>query len=149
MLYIVKSFGDELPAACQNTCEQSWAIFDALLVRYGTHYDITERVARVLRHGIKLFGSSAASIAPTVLGRMSIAFETTGFASYLWIAGRIVQMFGARPNPILEAGFRDLVDRSSAKVLTLLQERSPRDIPDGKYQTVFSAPYLLLMIDVQ
>jgi transportin-3 len=144
MLHVVQTFGEELPAACQNSCEEAWAIFDAFLSKYGSDYDIAERTTRVLRHGVNLFGSSALPIAPSVVARMSIAFEATGFPSYLWIAGKIVGRFGNEEDPNLRASFRELYERSTSKVVTFLQVKSPRDIPDGMRQ--FCSPQLKLTL---
>ena len=55
MLHVVQSFGEELPNACTNTAHEVYAVLDALLVKYGTFYYITERASRVLRLGMQFF----------------------------------------------------------------------------------------------
>lgn len=131
MLAVIVTFGEELPPACLTSCQEAWAILDALLSKYGTHYDLAERATRVLRCGLKFFGKSALPIAHAVLGRMSLAFESTGFASYAWIAGKIVQLFGEE-DASLGLGIKDAYERSTAKVIELVQQKDLRDIPDGK-----------------
>src|SRR5882762_1432169 len=59
MLHIVGPFGDELPVTCQITCREAWSVFDAFITKYGSDYESTEHVTRVLRHGLTFFGSSA------------------------------------------------------------------------------------------
>ncbi|TDL28505.1 ARM repeat-containing protein [Rickenella mellea] len=144
MLHIIQGFGEELPSVCQNTCEEAWAVFDPFLSKYGSQYDISERTTRVIRHGLKLFGPAARSVVLSVLARMSLAFEATGFSSYLWIAGKVVSTFGDDEDPTLRAGFKDMFERSTSKVVSILQEKSPRDIPDVMEDYV---QLLLQMVD--
>jgi transportin-3 len=132
MLHVVRSFGDELPAACQGTCGDAWHIFDGFITKYGLSYDTAERTTRVLRHGITLFGSSSLTVAASVVGRMTEAFEATGFPSYIWISGKIIGRFGDEEDPSLRAAFRLAYERSTNKVVSLLQSKSPNDIPDGE-----------------
>ena len=131
MLHVIHTFGDQLPAACQSSCQQAWSVFDAFLSKYGSEYDVAERTTRVLRHGINLFGRSALPIADSVVTRMTLAFETTGIPSYLWIGGKMIGRFGDEENPALQVALQQLYESSTNKVATLLQVKSPRDIPDG------------------
>lgn len=133
MLHVIQTFGDELPTACHNSCEAAWAVFDAFLAKYGSNYDISERTTRVLRHGITLFGNATLPVAPSVLARMSTAFETTGFPSYLWIAGKIIGRFGNEEDVALRQAFQEVFERSTNKVVAFLHEKSPHDMPDGQY----------------
>lgn len=132
MLSIVQSFGDELPASCRSSCEEAWGVFDPFLIRFGDKYDIAERANRVLRYGLRLFGDTARSVAPSALARMSLSFEATGISSYLWIAGKLVTNFGDDEDSRIRTGQKDLYERATAKVFSLLQEKSARDIPDGE-----------------
>jgi transportin-3 len=131
MLHIIHSFGEELPSACQNSCQEAWAVFDSFLVKYGSSYDIAERTTRVLRHGITLFGDACLPVAASVVARMSLGFEATGFPSYLWIAGKIIGSFGNKNNQALQGTFQEVYERSTNKVVSLLQTKPPGDIPDG------------------
>jgi transportin-3 len=131
MLHIIHSFGEELPAACQNSCQEAWAIFDSFLVKYGSSYDIAERTTRVLRHGITLFGDASLPVAASVVARMSLGFEATGFPSYLWIAGKIIGSVKKENNQALQGAFREVYERSTNKVVSLLQTKPPGDVPDG------------------
>ncbi|KII93873.1 hypothetical protein PLICRDRAFT_99710 [Plicaturopsis crispa FD-325 SS-3] len=130
MLHVIQSFGDELPTACRGSCEEAWSFFDSFLAKYGSDYDVSERTTRVLRHGLNLFGNSALAVAPSVLGRMSASFEVTGFPSYLWIAGKLIGRFGNEEAPPLRAAFQEVYERSTSKVVSLLQSKSPGDMPD-------------------
>lgn len=131
MLHIIRSFGEELPSACQNSCQEAWAVFDSLLLKYGSSYDIAERATRVLRHGITLFGEASLPVAASVVARMSLGFEATGFPSYLWIAGKVIGSFGNEKNDqVLQGAFREMYERSTNKVVSLLQTKPPGDIPD-------------------
>jgi len=105
-------------------------VFDSFLLKYGSDYDLTERVTRVLRHGLTLFGSSALPIAPMVVGRMSQGFVATGFSSYLWVAGKIVGQVDSEEDQALRASFQELLGLSTSKVVSILQAKSPGDVPD-------------------
>jgi transportin-3 len=131
LLRLVRTFGDELPAACQESCPQAWAVFDNLLVKYGSVYGIAEGSLRVLRHGLTLFGPAALPITPTALNRMSQGFGATGFPSYLWMAGKIVSQYGDQKDQALRVSMQELYERSTRKIVSLLQTKSAGDIPDG------------------
>ncbi len=131
MLGVIGSFGEQLPAACQNTHQEAWAVFEPFLIKYGAEYSICERTTRVLRLGLTFFGPVTLPILPSVLTRMVNCFETTGFSSYLWMAGKIVGRFGNEEDPALRAAFKEVYERASSKLVTILQEKLPQMIPDG------------------
>lgn len=131
MLGIVDTFGEDLPPTCQSTCQEAWAIFDPFLAKYGSDYQICERTTRVLRLGLTFFGDTALPVLPSVLGQMAQSFESTGHSSYLWISGKVIGRFGNEESPQLRASFQEVYERSSHKVLELLQTKAPAQIPDG------------------
>lgn len=145
MLDVIQTFGSILPKACQNTCEEAWPVFDLFITKYGSEYDVAERTTRILRHALTLFGDSAIPTSILVMARMSISFETTGFPGYLWIASKIISLFGNEENPALRASFQEIYERSTANVISLLQVKLPRDIPDGNVFTFLSGPVLLTL----
>ncbi|KAH7910876.1 armadillo-type protein [Hygrophoropsis aurantiaca] len=145
MLHVVGPFGDQLPAACQSSCTEAWSVFDVFTSKFAFDYDTAERTTRVLRHGITLFGPSALPVAPSVLNRMVVSFETTGFSAFLWIAGKIVGRFGNEEDTNLRNAFRVLYERSTSKLVSLLQSKDPRDIPDVLEDYV---QLLLQLVDV-
>lgn len=140
MFSIIQSFGEVLPAACQNSCQEAWVVFDNFLSKYGTDYDIAERTTRVLRHGAAFFGEAALPVIPSVVGRMSFAFEATGFPCYLWIAGKMIQRFGLEEDQNLRGSFQEVYERSTHKMVSILQTKLPREIPDGMFCLVFLYP---------
>ena len=131
MLAIIDSFGEDLPEACLSTCEEGWQIFDAFLEKYGSSYEVCERVSRVLRLGLVFFGKTANPILPSVLSRMATSFEATGYASYLWIAGKIFAHAGNENDLALRGAFQQVYERTSEKLVSMLQEQPPSQIPDG------------------
>ena len=133
MLRIVDTFGDVLPDSCLSSCREAWSILDALLATFGSQYDITERTTRVIRGGLRLFNSVALPVVPSVVARMSIQFESTGFASYAWIAGKAVALYGEEDNADIWAAIKDVYERSTSKLASLLQQKEMRDIPDGMF----------------
>ena len=136
MLHVVRSFGEVLPATCQNTCEEAWALFDTLIAKYGEHYNVGDRATRVLRYGLQLFGAAALPIAQHVLSRMTTSFEAHGVSGYLWIIGKIIGRFGHEEDPALRDVFRQAYESVSTKVLSLLQQQPASEIPDGKLRYV-------------
>jgi len=142
MLHVIRSFGDELPVACRNTCQEAWDVLDPFLAKYGATFEVSERTTRVLRHGITLFGASTMRVAPAVLSRMSLAFESTGFPGYLWISGKIIGGYGVDKDASLHAAIKDVYERSTNKVISLLQGKPPGQMPDGWY------PFILFGLDV-
>ena len=137
MLAVIQTFGDQLPAACENTCQESWTIFDAFVAKYGSDSDLVERVSRVLRGGLKFFGPSGKPVIPSLISRLSMTFEQTGYASLLWIIGKSVGMFGEGNDPLIHAAIKTSYAQSTAKVVSLLQTTGIREIPDG---TCISCP---------
>ncbi|KAJ6621643.1 armadillo-type protein [Mycena sp. CBHHK59/15] len=130
MLHVIQGFGDELPPACQTSCQEAWAVFNAFLAKYGADYDIAERTTRVIRHGITLFGDAALPMVPSVVARMSFAFEATRYPSFLWIAGKMIHRYGNEEDPDLRGSFQEIYERSTNSVVSLLQSKSASDIPD-------------------
>jgi transportin-3 len=130
MLHVVQGYGEELPPACQDTCQDAWLVFDTFLSKYSANYDLSERATRVLRRGIDLFNKSALPVATSVLARMSFAFESTGYPSFLWIAGKIIGRFGYEEDSNFRGAVKELFERSTTKVASLLQVKTPGEIPD-------------------
>jgi len=133
MLHVIQGYGEDLPPACQNTCQDAWLIFDNFLSNHGLNYDLAERITRVLRRGIDLFSKTAISVAPSVVSRMSVAFEATGYPSFLWIAGKIIGRYGYEKNAALKAAAQEIFERSTNKVAALLHVKAPGEIPDGLF----------------
>ncbi|TFK30359.1 mRNA transport regulator [Coprinopsis marcescibilis] len=123
-------FGEDIPPACEKTCLQAWEVLDPFLVKFGNNLDVVDIVTQVLRRGLDLFGDSALSVAPAVVARMSFSFESTGLASYLWVPGKIISRFGNDEDPQLRGSFKEFYERSTQKVVSFLQTKAPREIPD-------------------
>ncbi|KAJ7071120.1 armadillo-type protein [Mycena amicta] len=130
MLRIVQGFGEELPPACQSSCEEAWTVLNAFLSKYGNDYEASERTTRVIRYGITLFGDAALPVVSSAVARMSFSFEATGYPSYLWIAGKIIHRYGNEENEDLRGSFREVYERSTNAIVSLLQTRSATEIPD-------------------
>ena len=131
MLSVIDTFGERLPAACQNSCQEAWAIFEPFIAKYGSDYMLCERATRVLRLGLNFFGDATLPIVASVLSRMAMTFENSGLSSYIWIAGKIIGRFGSEKDPVLRAGFKAAFESISAKVLRILSETDPTQVPDG------------------
>lgn len=130
MLQVIGSFGEELPPACQKIPGEGWSVLDPFLAKYGTTYDIAERVNRVLRHCITFFDRSALPVIPMVVTRLTQVFDAAGFASNLWIIGKTVDSYGDKADQTLQASFRDAYERATTKVASILQASSAGEHPD-------------------
>ncbi|KAI0756727.1 ARM repeat-containing protein [Daedaleopsis nitida] len=130
MLGVIQSFGEQLPPTCHNTHQEAWLVLEPFLVKYGSEYPICERTTRVLRLGLMFFGAATLPTIPSVLSRMASCFETTGFSSYLWMASKIIGRFGNEEDPSVRAAFKEVYERSSNKLVAILQEKTPQMIPD-------------------
>ena len=106
MLGVVDTFGDELPIACRNSCQEAWLFFDPFIAKYGSDFATCERVTRVLRFALNFFGSTARPVIPSVLASMATSFEATGFASYLWIIGKVVSRYGNEEDATIRVAFK-------------------------------------------
>ena len=132
MLSVVRTFGNDLPVVCQTTCQEAWSCLDLFIINYGSNYEASDRVTRLIRHGLTFFGAAALPVTPAVVSRMTYSFETTGNPGYVWIIGKILSEFGNEEDPKLRDAFKESYDRVSAKVLSLLRDKSPAAIPDGE-----------------
>lgn len=142
MISVVRTFGSDLPTACQTTCQEAWSCLDLFISKYGLEYEASDRVTRLIRHGLTFFGSAALPVASAVISRMTSSFETTGNPGYVWIIGKVLCEFGNEEDPNLRGAFKESYDRVSAKVLSLLQEKSPAAIPDGKQDVLENKPFI-------
>jgi len=130
MLAIIQSFGEELPPSCANSAQEAWSVFDPMLTKLATNYDVSERITRVLRGGLRFFGTSVMPAVPPLLMRMALSYESSGFSSFLWIIGKIVDLCGEGAPPTVRDGIRQAYERATSKTVTLLQQRNIRDMPD-------------------
>jgi transportin-3 len=144
MLAVVQTFGEVLPDACQNACPEAWIVFDALLIKYGSVYNVADRACRVLRLGIQFFGSSSLPVIPSLLDRMASCFESSGHSSYIWIVGKAVGHFGHEEDLAFRELFKNAYERISTKLLSMLQVQPPRGMPDVMEDYVH---LLLQMVD--
>jgi transportin-3 len=134
MLYIIRSFGDDLPEACQTSCLEAWTVFENFLSKFGSDYELAERATRVLRHGIVLYGRAGLPVAPSVAERMSQGYDATGISCYIWIGGKITARYGdEKQNVGLRAAIRGMYEVAAKKTVTLLSLRQPKEMPDGQY----------------
>lgn len=145
LLEIVDTFGEELPSACQDASTEAWRLFDPLLRNHGSTGAITERVSRVLRFGIQFFGVNLAPLVPSVLERLTLLFEQTGFSSCMWIAGKLVQRFGNSTDVTISRSLREMFERVSAKTVLILQTADARTLPDGRFNFFYANLRLLIM----
>ncbi|KAH7104256.1 ARM repeat-containing protein [Auriculariales sp. MPI-PUGE-AT-0066] len=130
MLHVVRSFGDTLPQACQGTCPELWAMFDAFLLKYGGHFPVADATSRVLRQGLNLFQDGVLPVVPSALNRMTACFESTQFACYLWMVAKIITAFGNEEAADFRTLFKDSFNRCSASIVALLLASSSREHVD-------------------
>ncbi|KAG8906064.1 Nuclear import receptor [Tulasnella sp. 417] len=142
MLVVIQSFGEELPAACKNTAMEVYADLDALIAKYGNAYFISEKVCRVIKQGMQFFGKAAAVLAPSLLRRVGGAYQSTGFSSFLWLQGKVVEYYGTSSDPALQLALKETLEQSSAQTYAVLKVQAPSDIPDGQSIPMYRVPGL-------
>ena len=135
-LAIVRTL-EPVPLSCLPTCPAVYSILDSLLARYAKLYYISERVGSVLRRGLAFFPSQALEpVIQPLLERMTVAFEETGYASYLWIIGKVAAKFADMTKGSDGTGVVALLGRAFEGVTTtlskLLETKVGIEIPDGK-----------------
>lgn len=129
---------DPVPQSCYPTAATVYGILDALLVRYARLYYISERVASILRRGITFFPEGALEpILQPVMERMAISFSQTGYASYLWITGKMATKFAqsaTRPGgEALAALIISAFENVTSSLGKLLEIKTAVEIADGEY----------------
>ena len=132
MLVVVGGYGELLPVACQATAGDTWQVMDAVLQKYGNSHEVSERVTRVLRHGLRLFDQAAKPYVPAVLASLTGKFEATGLANYVWIIGKVVDRFGVEDDSILRTAITSAFERVTAKFTAMCAESSIGLHSDGK-----------------
>lgn len=138
-------------------------MLDVLLENFGGVYHVSEKVGSVLRRGLIFFpaevlvGAGAGAegesggrrgeeggVVSQLIKRMQTSFEETGYASYLWIMGKVVDKFGDMVLSSTSRGETDgagrmvgeLLGRAFEGVTTslgrLLERKVAVEIPDGR-----------------
>jgi len=134
-LAIVRTL-DPVPESCLPTCLAVYSILDTLLARFAERYYISERVCSVLRRGLGFFPTRALEpVIQPLLERMSLAFDETGYASYLWITGKVAAKFADAAREPGGEGVAGLLSRAFEGITTalgkLLQTKVALEVPDG------------------
>jgi transportin-3 len=126
---------EPVPESCYPTASSVYAVLDALLARYARLYYISERAGSILRRGLSFFPEEAlVPIVQPVLARLSSSFSQTGYASYLWITGKVASKFAAaarRPgSEVLVALLRGAFENVTETLSKLLQIKNALEIAD-------------------
>ena len=132
MLVVVGGYGELLPVACQGTAGDAWQVMNAVLQKYGNSHDVSERVTRVLRHGLRLFDQAAKPYIPAMLASLTEKFESTGLANYVWIIGKVVDRFGVEDDSVLRAAVTNAFERVTGKFMAMCTESSIGQHSDGE-----------------
>ena len=132
MLVVVGGYGELLPVACQGTAGDTWQVMNAVLQKYGNSHDVSERVTRVLRHGLRLFDQAAKPYVSAVLASLTGKFEATGLANYVWIIGKVVDRFGVEDDSVLRGAITSAFERVTGKFTAMCTESSIGLHSDGE-----------------
>ncbi|WVQ73550.1 hypothetical protein IAR50_003128 [Cryptococcus sp. DSM 104548] len=133
-LSVVKTL-HPVPESCYPTCAAVYEILDGLLARYSKVYHISEKVGSLLRRGLAFFPLPALEpVVPLLLERLATCFAETGYASYLWITGKVADKFGAAASGPGGGQLAGLLMRSFESVTRglgeLLLRKAALEIPD-------------------
>ncbi|KAK4688053.1 transportin-3, partial [Tremellales sp. Uapishka_1] len=133
-LSVIKRF-EPFPESCLSTCTAVYSILDNLLARYARTYHFAERVGSLLRRGLVFFPPEALRpVIQPLMERMALAFEETGYATFLWITGKSVSRFGDFANgpggEELAALLVRSFERTTAALGQMLAGQTAVEIPD-------------------
>lgn len=132
----IRSF-EPFPESCIPTALGVYQILDALLARHAKVYFISERMGSILRRGLQFFPPQALQpVVQPVMQRMASCFEETGYASYLWIIGKVTARFGESavgPGGDALAGLLGgAFDKVTQVLAERLHSRTAIEMPDGE-----------------
>lgn len=132
---------DPVPESCYPTASAVYAILDSLLAKYSKIYYISEKVGSVLRRGLAFFPNRALEpVVQPLMGRITTAFEQTGYSSHLWIAGKVATKFAAEASNPQGQGLAELLGRSfeslTGTLQKMLQTKVAVEIPDGAWSLI-------------
>lgn len=123
-------FVDSLSPECAKTVSNAYQVIDDLLAKHGSAYWIHTSSVNLFRRSMVFFGPLALPIMPSLLSRVSSLFTATGFSGYLWIIGRIVDSYSHVADDRFRASVQSAFETVSSKVLQVLENSMPREIPD-------------------
>ncbi|KIR32111.1 transportin-3 [Cryptococcus deuterogattii MMRL2647] len=132
------------PSSCHPTAGRVYAILDVLLENFGAEVLVGSRVGAEGEDGDRSGGTrGGGGLVSQLIKRMQTSFEETGYASYLWIMGKIVDRFSdmilsSTSGGETEAAGRmvgELLGRGFESVTTslgrLLERKVAVEIPDA------------------
>lgn len=117
-------------AACSKTVGDAYQIIDGLLAKHGSAYWIHQSSVNLFRRATIFFGPLVLPVLPSLLERVSDLFQATGFSGYLWIIGRMVDGFAGVGDDRFKAAVQSAYEKASSKVLQVLENSMPREVPD-------------------
>jgi transportin-3 len=125
------------PQSCYPTALAVYQVLDTCLVKYSKFYFMSERVGSVIRRGLFFFPPPALEpVLQPLLERMMACFESTGYATYLWITGKVVNKFGnltRRPGSEALSGLLiRTLESMTTQMGSVLATKTPIEIPDGE-----------------
>lgn len=125
-------FSESLPQSCSQTCQEAYSILDTILAQHHATFFLSERTCALIRRSLAFFGNLAIPTLPKLLERMVSSFEATGFPGYIWIVGKVLDGFGNLQDEALSAAMSNAFQRTSAKVLSMMESTAPQELSDGE-----------------
>jgi len=99
--------------------------------RYGDLPEICDRATRALRLGLQFFGRAALPLVPAILSCLTSRFESTGFASYLWSIGKVIQRFGSEEDAVIRSAMQETYERCTVKCWEIFSQSAITLHSDG------------------
>lgn len=151
----IKTF-DPFPPSCAPTALAVYQILDSLLAQHASKYFISERMGSILRRGLQFFPAEALQpVLEPVMHRMAGCFEQTGYASYLWIIGKVTARFGENAvgpgGDVLATLLGGAFDKVTQVLAKRLEGKTAVEMPDGEFSfqslsaAVHSPPHILVI----
>lgn len=129
---------EPFPESCVPAAVGVYQILDSLLAQHAKVYYISERMGAILRRGLQFFPPHALQpVIQPVMERMALCFEETGYASYLWIIGKVTARFGEAATAgsggdALAGLLGGAFEKVTQVLATRLESRTAVEMPDGQ-----------------
>lgn len=107
-----------------------WPLLSSLLEAFGSETRVCESISRILRHAMDSTKRHLMPLLPAILDTMIKGYETFGTSSFLWMAKKVVEIYGQDNDSGHEMTV--IIEKMTTTTMHNLRKCSKiDDIPDG------------------
>lgn len=122
-LHICRLPPGSLPESCQKTCTDAWQVLDTIFAQHGHQRAVSESACAVVRRGMDFFYDLVLPIAPAIIQRMALCFESSGQSGYLWITSKLAPLASKQGGEAVYQSLALAFESESQKVFGVLQSQ--------------------------